>query len=321
VDIETNARLGRDFSLRDLRNQGYEAIFLGIGAPLGTKLGIPGEEANGVVDALRFLREYNIRGSAPIGKRVVVIGGGNAAIDAARTAMRLGAESVKILYRRTRAEMPAYAEEIDEAEHEGVQIAVLVAPLEIVARDGRVAGVKCRHMVLGEFDRSGRRRPVGATEDDFLVEADQVIAAIGQTLNTGEFSDGLELKLNRAGFIAADPVSRQTALPWLFAGGDAVVGPWSVVGAIADGEKAAVGIDTMFNGRCKAFWRSEKAADTHFDPDADPVQYPRAKVQMIPVNKRRNNFQEVELPWSEAVARREAHRCLRCDYRQPVEKA
>ncbi|MEW6197655.1 MAG: NADH-quinone oxidoreductase subunit NuoF [Planctomycetota bacterium] len=320
VDIETNARLGRDFTLQDLRDQGYEAIFVGVGAPTGTKLGIPGEESEGVVDALHFLREYNIRGSVPIGKRVVVIGGGNAAIDAARTAMRLGAESVKILYRRTRAEMPAYAEEVDEAEHEGVQIAVLVAPLEIVARNGRVSGIKCRHMVLGEFDRSGRRRPVSSSEDDFVVEADQVIAAIGQTLNTQELFDGANVKLNKAGFIAADPVTRQTSLPWLFAGGDAVVGPWSVVGAIADGEKAAVGIDTFFNGKSDAFWRVEQKCDTFFDPDADPVQYPRAKMQLIPVNKRRNNFQEVELPWSEAVARREAKRCLRCDFRQPAEQ-
>ena len=320
VDIETNTRLGRDFTLQHLRDQGYEAIFVGVGAPTGTKLGIPGEESEGVVDALHFLREYNIRGSVPIGRRVIVIGGGNAAIDAARTALRLEAESVKILYRRTRAEMPAYAEEVDEAEHEGVQIAVLVAPLEIVARGGHVTGVKCRHMVLGEFDRSGRRRPVSSSEEDFVVEADQVIAAIGQTLNTSELFDGVNVKLNKAGFIAADPVTRQTSVPWLFAGGDAVVGPWSVVGAIADGEKAAVGIDTLFNGKSDAFWRVEQKCDTFFDPDADPVQYPRAKMQLIPVNKRRNNFQEVELPWSEAVARREAKRCLRCDYRQPAEQ-
>jgi len=320
VDIETNARLGRDFTLQSLRDQGYEAIFLGIGAPLGMKLGIPGDDAEGVVDALRFLRDYNIRGSVPVGKRVVVIGGGNAAIDAARTALRLGAESVKILYRRTRAEMPAYVEEVDEAEHEGVQIQVLTAPIELVTSNGRVTGVKCRHMVLGEFDRSGRRRPVSSSEEDFVVEADQVIAAIGQSLNVDEIADGLSLKLNKAGFIAADPLTRQTSIPWLFAGGDAVVGPWSVVGAIADGEKAAVGIDTLFNGRSDPFWRQDKAVDTYFDPDADPVQYPRAKLQLIPVNKRRNNFQEVELPWSEAVARREAKRCLRCDYRQPAEQ-
>ncbi len=320
VDIETNMRLGRDFTLAGLKQQGYDAVFLGIGAPLGAKLGIPGEDAEGVTEALRFLREYNIRGSAPIGQKVVVIGGGNAAIDAARTALRLGAESVSILYRRTRAEMPAYAEEVDEAEHEGVKLMVLVAPVEVVTQGGHVSGVKCRHMVLGEFDRSGRRRPVSSSDGDFIVPCDQIIAGIGQALDARELCDGLPLELNKNGFIKADPVTGRTSVPWVYAGGDAVMGPWSVVGAIAAGEKAAVGIDAALTGAEHAFWRKERPNDTAFDPDADPVQYPRAKMQLIPVNKRRNNFQEVELPWSEAVARREAKRCLRCDFRQPCEQ-
>ncbi len=320
VTIETNMRLGRDFTLESLRADGYEAAFLGIGAPEGTRLGIPGEEADGVVDALRFLREYNIRGSAKVGKNVVVIGGGNSAIDAARTAIRLGAESVTILYRRTRHEMPAYAEEIDEAEHEGVRLATLVAPMEIVVGHGHLTGVKCRNMVLGEFDRSGRRRPVQGGDDAFIVPADQVIAGIGQSLDTAPVLKGIDLKLNRAGFLAADPLTGQTSVPWVFAGGDAVMGPWSVVGAIAAGEKAAVGIDQFLTGAVHAFWRADRQVDTEFDPDADPVQYQRARMHLLPVSKRKNNFQEVELPWSEAVARREARRCLRCDYRVP-EKA
>ncbi len=321
VTIETNAKLGRDFTLQSLRDQGYDAVFLGVGAPLGSKLGIPGENADGVADALRFLREYNVRGSVEVGKQVVVIGGGNAAVDAARTALRLGAETVTILYRRTRAEMPAYAEEIDEAEHEGVRLATLVAPLEIVTKDGRVAGVKCRHMALGEFDRSGRRRPVAKDDEDFVVSADQVIAAIGQALGSDEIFNGTKVKLNRSGFIAADPLTGQTSVEWLFAGGDAVLGPWSVVAAIGAGEKAAVGIDKYLTGAEHAFWRTERRPDTEFDPEADPVQYPRAKIHTIPVTKRKHNFQEVELSWSEAVARREARRCLRCDFRPAEDKA
>ncbi|MGD8451734.1 MAG: NADH-quinone oxidoreductase subunit NuoF [Phycisphaerae bacterium] len=314
VDIETNMRLGRDFTLQSLRDEGYEAVYVAVGAPRGTQLGITGEDQEGVVDALAFLRQYNIRGSVPVGKNVVVIGGGNAAIDAARTAQRLGAESVTILYRRTRAEMPAYAEEVDEAEHEGVRIAVLVAPLELVGKKGRVTGVKCRHMVLGEFDRSGRRRPVGSSEEDFVVEADQVIAAIGQKLDTGEMLDGTKLAMNAGGFIQADPVTCKTSVDWIYAGGDAVMGPWSVVAAIGAGEKAAVSIDKTLTGAEHAFWRETKPADTTFDPDAEPVEYARAKMRTIPVNKRKNNFQEVELPWAETVAVREAHRCLRCDF-------
>ncbi len=125
--------------------------------------------------------------------------------------------------------------------------------------------------------------------------------------------------MNRGGFVEADPVTGQTSLPWIYAGGDAVMGPWSVVGAIAAGEKAALGIDQMFTGQDNGFWRKPRQADTFFDPDADPVQYLRAKMQLIPVNKRKNNFQEVELPWSEAVTRREAKRCLRCDFRPASE--
>jgi NADH-quinone oxidoreductase subunit F len=211
--------------------------------------------------------------------------------------------------------MPAYAEEIDEAEHEGVKLMTLTAPVEVVVKNGKVSGIKSRHQVLGEFDRSGRRRPVSAAEGDFVVPCDQIIAGIGQALDPKQIFDGVELKLSKNGFIAADPVTGQTSVPWIYAGGDAVMGPWSVVGAIAAGEKAALGIDKVFTGEEHAFWRKQKQPDTLFDPEAEPVAYTRAKMQLIPVNKRKNNFQEVELPWSEAVARREAHRCLRCDFR------
>ena len=258
-------------------------------------------------------------GPSPSASNVVVIGGGNAAIDAARTALRLGAESVTILYRRTRAEMPAYKEEVDEAEHEGVKLMTLVAPVEIATKHGQVSGVKSRHMVLGEFDRSGRRKPVTSKDGDFVVPCDQVIAAVGQTLDPAEIFDGVKVELSKNGYLKADPVTGQTSEKWIFAGGDGVVGPSSVVTAIAHGEKAAVGIDKLLTGAEHAFWRKYKQPDTLFDPDADPVQYQRAKMQLIPVNKRRNNFQEVELPWSEPVARREAKRCLRCDFRASAE--
>jgi NADH-quinone oxidoreductase subunit F len=156
---------------------------------------------------------------------------------------------------------------------------------------------------------------VTASGSEFVVPCDQIIAGIGQALDVKEILDGVELKLTKNGFLQADPVTGQTSEPWIFAGGDAVMGPWSVVGAIGAGEKAAVGIDKLLSGGEHAFWRRERDVDTEFDPDADPAQYPRARMQLIPVNKRRNNFQEVELPWSEPVARREAKRCLRCDYR------
>jgi len=315
VTIETGMRLGKDFTLQSLRDDGYEAVFVGVGAPRGSGLRIPGDDAVGVVDAIGFLREYNLRGSAKVGDNVVVIGGGNAAVDAARTAIRLGAKNVSILYRRTRDEMPAYKEEIEEAEHEGVSLQTLVAPAEVVVKDGKVAGVKCHKMWLGEFDRSGRRRPQ-ATENTFVVEADQVIAAIGQSLDTKEILDGVDLKLAPNKFIQSDPLTGQTSAPWIFCGGDAADGPSSVADAVGAGERAAVGIDKHLTGEEHAFWRGHMQVDTDFDPDAEPVDYQRAKMKLIPVNKRRHNFTEVELPFGETVAIREAKRCLRCDYRE-----
>jgi len=312
VNIQTDMRLGRDFSLKSLRAEGYDAVFLGVGAPLGMNLGIPGDDAEGIVDALAFLRTYNIRGSVPVGKNVVVIGGGNSAIDAARTALRLGAESVTVIYRRSREAMPAYEEEIEEAELEGIHLRLLTAPVEVVVAGRRVAGVKCLPMRLGEFDRSGRRRPEesGAA---FVVPADQVLVAIGQSLDVKKFCNGVQLE-TRKEFLAVNPVTGQTSEKWIFGGGDAVTGPSSVVEAVAAGERAAVGIDLYLSGANHAFWREIHDVDTSFDPNADPVDTPREKLDLIPVQRRRNNFDEVELPWRESVAVGQAQRCLRCDY-------
>ena len=316
IEIATNARLGMDFTLQGLRDEGYEAVFLGVGATVGVRLGIPGEEADGVVEAMRFLREFNLNGSAAVGQRVVVIGGGNAAVDAARTALRLGAGSVSVLYRRTRDEMPAYAEEIQEAEKEGVRFLTLVAPAEIVVDGGCVTGVKCHRMKLGEFDRSGRRRPVASDEEPFVVEADQVIAAIGQTPDPAGLVNGTELELTGRNLIKANPITGQTSAGWIFAGGDAATGPASVTEAIGAGERAAIGIDQFLTGESHAFWRREREVDVFFDPEADPVECPRAEARLIPLERRKRNFAEVELPFAEPVALREARRCLRCDFRQ-----
>ena len=313
IDVLTERRMGRDFTLKSLRAEGCEAVFLGVGAPLGIGLGIPGESAQGITDALGFLRTYNLRGSVPVGKNVVVIGGGNSAIDGARTAVRLGAELVTIVYRRSRESMPAYEEEIEEAIHEGVRLQLLTAPVEVVAETGRVVGIRCQPMRLGEFDRSGRRRPQEGGET-FVLPADQVLVAIGQALDPQAIGDDIHLDLRAGGFLAVDPVSGQTSQKWIFAGGDAVSGPSSVVEAVAAGERAAVGIDRFLTGSAHAFWREIKEVSTFYDPDAEPLDAPREMLPLIPVERRRNNFDEVEQPWRESVAVRQAHRCLRCDY-------
>jgi NADH-quinone oxidoreductase subunit F len=317
VEILTDQALGRDFSLKSLRAEGCQAVFLAVGAPVGIELGIPGDSAEGIIDALSFLRNYNTRGSVPVGKRVVVIGGGNSAIDAARTAVRLGAEQVTVVYRRSREMMPAYKEEIEEAIHEGVELQLLTSPVAIEVESDRVVGVRCKPMRLGEFDRSGRRRPEEGGEP-FVVPADQVLVAIGQQLDPQGFCDDVSLETRNNGYIISDPVSGQTSEKWIFAGGDAVSGPSSVVEAVAAGERAAVGIDRFLTGKDHAFWRDLQEVDTFFDPDASPVDAPREQLPLIPVERRRNNFDEVEQPWREPVAIRQAQRCLRCDYGRRV---
>jgi NADH-quinone oxidoreductase subunit F len=317
VDIRTGVRLGKDITLKELKEDGYDAVFVGTGAPLGAKLGIKGEETKGVTDGIRFLRDSNLADNIHVGKHVAVIGGGNVAIDVARTALRRGSEKVTVLYRRTREEMPAYDEEVREAVTEGVKFEFLTAPKEIVSENGTISGVKCTRMVLGDFDKSGRRRPKESADGEFVVPADQVIAAIGQELNEAEINNGISLKLNKSRYVEADPVTGQTSEPWIFAGGDAVSGPASVIEAVAAGEKAAVGISKFLTGKVEPFWRETKAVDTFFDPDADPVSYGRAEIPLIPVEERKNNFLELEITWKERVALKEAKRCLRCDYREP----
>jgi NADH-quinone oxidoreductase subunit F len=313
VEILDEMRLGRDFTLKSLRGEGCEAVFLATGAPLGVGLGIPGDNAQGIIDALSFLRTYNLRGSIPVGKQVVVIGGGNSAIDAARTAVRLGAEQVTVVYRRSREVMPAYKEEIEEALHEGVKLQLLTAPVQVMAEGGQVTGIRCQPMRLGEFDRSGRRRPEQGGEA-FVLPADQILVAIGQQLDGHSIQDDVPLETNKSGFVIASPVTGQTSQKWIFSGGDAVSGPSSVVEAVAAGERAAVGIDRFLTGSDHAFWREVKQVDTFYDPDADPCDSPREHPPLIPVDRRCNNFDEVEQPWRETVAVRQAHRCLRCDY-------
>ena len=318
VDIQCDHKLGRDFTLQSLKEEGYEAVFLAVGAPDGQKLGLAGEDAAGVCEAMAFLKDYNIRGSVPVGKQVVIIGGGNAAIDAARTAARLDAERVTVLYRRTREQMPAYEEEIQEAEAEGVKLQLLTSPEEILIEDGKVVGIRCKPMELGAFDRSGRRRAVDGEDEGFVVPCDQIIAAIGQSVDLPSLTGEFNLNAQRNGYLATDALHKGTSEDWIFAGGDVASGPSSVIDAVADGEKAAAGIDLFLTGKDHAFWRQEKRNDTFFDPDAEPVTYEREKQPLIPVERRRSNFDEVEQPWDEATAVRQAKRCLRCDYREEV---
>jgi NADH-quinone oxidoreductase subunit F len=314
VTIQTGKTLGKDFTLQSLKDEGYEAVFLGVGAPQGVKIGVLGEEGEGVIEALNFLAEYNVRGTVNVGKKVVVVGAGNSAIDAARTALRLGAEKVTILYRRTRAQMPAWAEEVLAADEEGIEIKTLVAPKEIVrGPQSEVRGVVCTSMAMGEFDASGRRRSVPSSNPDYFIECDQVIGAIGQSLNSEAILDGVPVATKR-GWIVTDDSTGKTSIDWVFSGGDAATGPQSVVSAVGAGEKAAASIDEYLTGINHAFWRREIGVNTYFDTEADPVETPRGAVDCLDPRVRACGFSEVELSWDMETALAEAKRCLRCDY-------
>lgn len=312
VDIFTNMKLGHDFTLESLREEGFQAVFIGVGAPLGIKPNIPGIDTEGVVDALQFLQTYNLRGSVKVGKKIIIVGGGNAAIDAARTAIRLDAKRVDIVYRRTQEEMPAWAEEIEAALEEGIHLRTLTNPTEILSENGKLTGVRCTKMKLGNFDASGRRRPV-ESDEQFVLEADQVIVATGQTLDCEALTTGYHLSVDKSR-IACNQQTGQTSVNWIFSGGDSVTGPSSVIEAVAGGERAAVGIDQFLSGSIHEFWRKEKILDTYFDPDADPEPYPRKQMRALDAERRKHNFDEVEQVWAEGESIRQAKRCLRCDY-------
>ena len=210
--------------------------------------------------------------------------------------------------------MPAYAEEIEEALEEGVILHTLTNPIEILTRDGKVAGIKCNTNRLGAFDSTGRRRPE-AEDKTFIIDAEQVIMAIGSTLNTDEILDGVPIEtVQKGSIIKINPDNGQTSIPWIFSGGDSATGPLTVIKAVAGGEKAAVGIDQFLTGKNHAFWQKEKKNDTFFDPEADPIQLPRQKITLLPSQRRKHNFDEVEQVWVESEAVRQASRCLRCDY-------
>jgi NADH-quinone oxidoreductase subunit F len=317
IELKLDTEIGRDVTIESLQQQGYQAFFLGLGAWKGMSLGIPGEELSGVMQGLDFLTERHRGQALPIGKKVAVIGGGDVAIDSARTAFRLGAE-VTVVYRRTRKEMPAIESEILEAEAEGIRFEFLALPESLKGNASGVQQLVCQRMKLGEFALDGRRRPQ-ATDECFTLDVDTVIAAIGQQVAAEDVTTqaGLELKWGR---IKVDPFSYQTQNPIFFAGGDAVTGPSIVLEAVGAGEQAAVAINERLSQglasteRPEPFWRRTLTNDTRFDPEAEPVETQRLTQETLALDERRS-LAEVELAIAQESACRESMRCLRCDYR------
>jgi len=319
LSIKTNMTLGKDFTLDDLFKQGYKAVFLATGAHKPLEMGVPGEEAEGVLQALEYLKNHHLRIPVSLGARVVIIGGGNSAVDAARVAFRdKRVKRVTILYRRTRKEMPAYPEEVEAGLEEGVKIEFLVAPIRVRIRDEKVVGVECIRMRLGEKDESGRRRPVPIPGSEFQVPTDSLILAISERAYTPYLKDSDGLTLSpKWGTIIVDQATMATTRPGVFAGGDVVSGPSSVVEAIAAGKLAARSIENYLEGKILPRTHGLARPSFYVEPvkltEEEIQNAKRSKMPLLPLSKRKSGHEEIELGFTQDLAVREARRCLRCE--------
>jgi NADH-quinone oxidoreductase subunit F len=315
VEIRTGTRIGQDMSLEELYEQ-FDFIYLALGTQKSVPLKIPGEDLPGVMGGIEFLNMVNSGEDVNVGKKVAVIGGGNTAIDAARTAVRLGAEEVTIYYRREEKDMPALPKEIRDARAEGVKVEVLVGPVRVVEEGGKAAGIELVRMDLGDVDRSARRRPVPREGSEFTASTDLIISAIGQDVDLeigpGRRRAGLDFQYNR---IKVDK-QYHSGKGKVWAGGDVVTGSAMVIDAIQAGRDAAMAIDAAvreMNGEGPWEPPEEEKIDIPYMEPAE--ERDRMEVPELPANERIKNFREVEKGYTLEQAIQEAERCLRCDYR------
>ncbi|MFC1900799.1 FAD-dependent oxidoreductase [Chloroflexota bacterium] len=323
VEIRYNTPITTNFTIDTLKGEGYEAVFIAAGAQRSQQLGIPGEleDVENFYYGLRFLRDVRLGRQVDIGKRVAVIGGGNVALDSARTALRLGAEEVDIYYRRSKDEMPVTEVEYDEAVAEGITMNFLVNPTRIVNEDWKVSGLHCVRMQLGEIDAGGRRRPMPIADSEFAVEADTVIAAVGQAPDLSFLPADSALERTRWETLVVDNNTLATNVEGVFAGGDFVTGPDMVIEAIAAGRRGAMAIEKYITGDATPVHMYDTRADEielaappeEVEGDDEWEAKPRMEVPVLPTQQRKRSFDEIELGFSEEHAREEAKRCLRCD--------
>ena len=310
VEILTRKVFGKDINFASLKKDGFKAFFLGIGAARGIKPGIPGEDARGCFSAIEFLKNAANGQKPGLGNRVAVIGGGFTAIDSARTARRLGAKEVFVLYRRTRDEMPATEEEVWEAEEEGIKIMYLVSAKKINIIKGRVKSVRLLNYVLGQKDLTGRRKPVEVPGTEFELELDSLIFAIGQEAVFGE------IKMSKNGVIEADANTCRTSLEGVYAGGDCVLGPKDVISAVALGKRAAVSIDKYLSGK-EAFLEYDPAKvpavkDAVLIRHGGEPRLMRQKETKAAPEKRVKDFRGYTEVLTKEQAVKEAERCMAC---------
>ena len=311
VEIIVETKIGKDLTLEDLKKRGYQAVYLAVGAQQDRQLGISGEELDGVYSGLQLLKDINLGKEVEMaGKRVAVIGGGNAAIDVARNLVRLGAEEINIVYRRNRDDMPAHLAEIKEAEYEQVKMNCLVNPLRIIGEDGRVKGLECIRIKGGEFDHSGRRRPQEIEGSNFVMDVDIVVSAVGQSVAENFNSGQIKVNLVNQSLIEVND-DFITNIEWIFAGGDCVSGPATVVEAVKQGKEAARSIDQYLGGDGQIIDRTE--VERVITRPVLETEKSRVKMPKILLSERKRGFKEVEKGYSEEQAVEEACRCLRCD--------
>jgi len=318
IAVRTGISFGEDLTMADLRAQGFAAAFLGIGAHASMSINIPGEDTTATVtDAVSLLRDVNLGQRKAPGEKVIVIGGGNVAIDAARVIKRLGSREVTVVYRRTEKEMPAYAEEIEGALEEGIDIQYLTSPMGIQCNGDRVSGCTCIRNELGPPDASGRRRPVPVKGSEFVIPCDCVVPAIGQKVVADWVADEPGLELTRRNTFQVDPFTMQTGIPDLFAAGDAVTGPTTVIEAVAAGHKVVSAMHAFLNQTEIDLPEKQTGEEESPEPNWKPLpeNLPRADrvvSQKLDADQRTRTFEEVDGSFSEQDAQKEAARCVDC---------
>jgi NADH-quinone oxidoreductase subunit F len=308
VEIKVNSNIG---TIKELKDNGFDAVFIGIGAHESLKIGVPGEELPGVLGGIEFLREASLNEKFDLrSKKLVVVGGGSTAMDDARTARRLGAESVTVIYRRSKEEMPAQRAEIEEAEEERIDIKLLHNPVEFIGKD-KIEKVRLIKMAFKGFDRNGRRKPIPVEGSEYEIPADLVILCLGQRPKLSMFAE--EVETNKNGTITIDQDNFETSMPGVFAGGDAVRGPSTIIESVADGRKSAISIDKFFGYDGKFNFPERTEVKTTYNEDDYLKMIPKKTPQLEKAETRVRSFIEVNKGLLLKEAIEESKRCLHCD--------
>jgi formate dehydrogenase major subunit len=312
VTILAGTPVGKELNLEKLRRE-YDAVYIAAGAHKAEKLGIPGEDLNGVIHGVTFMRMVNLKEDLRIGERVAVVGGGNTAMDTARSSLRLGAKEVFILYRRTKDEMPVDRRELEQVEEEGIRIHFLTSPIAVLSKDGiHISGVRCIRNRPGEPDKDGRRRPIPIEGSEFEIPIDLLIPAVSQSPDISFLPEEIGLEISRWDRLAVNPETFETNVQGIFAGGDFITGPRDVIRVIADGRRAALSIHRCLSGEdCPGSPpRFTTVEEVRVDPNLEKI--PRQKVDTVSIEERKVLEREVELGFSKGSALKEAARCLQC---------